>query len=159
MAKSNRIQLIISLYWIALSLAFLCLALIMHLSWQVVEEDEPRAICGVPAIPVNHAGIAGFDTLYDIGRDLFKSHCATCHNRNMVDDMTGPALRGTRDRWSAYPITDLYAWIRNSQGLAYNGHPRAVRLIEEWDKTVMNPFPNLSDEEIEALLAYIEYEH
>ncbi len=89
------------------------------------------------------------------GAFVFRLRCASCHNKNMIDDLTGPALAGTEERWEAYPREDLYAWIRNSQALVASGHPRAVKLYREWDKSVMTAFPKLSDEDIEDLLSYI----
>lgn len=90
------------------------------------------------------------------GKSLFKANCASCHAKNMRSDLTGPALSGVEQRWSAYPKEDLYAFIRNSQGMIEKGHPRANEVWDEWQPTVMNNFPNLSDDQIESLLVYIE---
>ncbi len=89
------------------------------------------------------------------GKSLFKDNCAQCHNRNMTDDLTGPALAGWEDRWADYPQEDLYRWIRNSQALIAEGHPRAVEVWNEWKPTVMNSLPNLTDQQIESILGYI----
>ena len=59
------------------------------------------------------------------GKALFKKNCASCHNKNMKDDMTGPALGGAEERWADYPREDLYSWVRNSAGMIQAGHPRA----------------------------------
>ena len=91
----------------------------------------------------------------DAGKALFKNNCAQCHAKNMKSDATGPALGGAQERWADYPEEDLYAWIRNSQGLVAKGHPRAVSLYNEWNKSVMQPFPNLTDENISNLLSYV----
>lgn len=91
----------------------------------------------------------------EAGKTLFKNNCATCHNKNMKDNLTGPALGGTQERWAAYPKEDLYAWIRNSQAQISAGHPRAVELWNQWKPTVMTNF-NLTDEEINNILAYIQ---
>ena len=90
------------------------------------------------------------------GKKLFKSNCASCHNRNMRDEMTGPALAGVRSRWEGRE-TLLYDWIRNSANLIADKDAYALALFEKWDRTAMTAFPNLSDEEIEAMLAYIDY--
>jgi len=92
------------------------------------------------------------------GKKLFKSNCATCHNKNMKDPLTGPALGGLTERWADFPTTDLFQWIRNSEVLIQQKHPRAIALWEEWDKKTMNAFPNLTDEDLTALIAYIERE-
>lgn len=88
------------------------------------------------------------------GETLFKNNCAACHNKNMKDNLTGPALGGTQERWAAYPREDLYKWINNSQAMINAGHPRAVELWNQWKPTVMTNF-NLSDQQIENILAYV----
>jgi mono/diheme cytochrome c family protein len=92
----------------------------------------------------------------DEGKALFRSQCASCHNKNMKDDLTGPALGGTQERWADYPKEDLYSWIRNSQKMIADGHPRANEVWDEWKPTVMNNFLNLTDQEITNILGYIE---
>ncbi|MBR9920625.1 MAG: c-type cytochrome [Bacteroidetes bacterium] len=89
------------------------------------------------------------------GETLFKNYCASCHNKNMKQDMTGPALAGTEERWADYPREDLYEWIRNSQALINAGHPRATELWDQWGPVVMSPFPNLTDPQIENIIAYV----
>jgi mono/diheme cytochrome c family protein len=90
------------------------------------------------------------------GKTLFQNYCASCHNKNMKDKLTGPALAGTEERWADYPRADLYKWIRNSQVMISEGHPRAVELWNEWKPVVMSPFPNLTDPQVENILAYID---
>ena len=91
----------------------------------------------------------------EAGKTLFRNQCATCHNRDMKSNLTGPALGGVEERWASYPKEDLYSWIRNSQAMISSGHPKAVELWNQWKPTVMSNFLNLTDEEIENLLAYI----
>lgn len=88
------------------------------------------------------------------GKALFSEKCASCHNNSMIDDMTGPALYGVQDRWKEYP-GDLYKWIRNSVALAASGQPRAQIMIN-WDASAMTAFENLTDAEIDDILAYID---
>jgi len=89
------------------------------------------------------------------GKSLFKNNCAQCHNKNMKKDATGPALGGAQERWADYSQEELYTWVRNSQSLVKAGHPRAVALYSEW-KSVMQAFPNLTDEDINSLFLYID---
>lgn len=96
------------------------------------------------------------DSLAPLGKHLFKQNCASCHNKNMRDDLTGPALGGVTTRWAVYPMEDLYNWIRNSQQMIKAGHPRAKELWSEWNPVIMNNFPELEDGEIEAILSYVE---
>lgn len=95
------------------------------------------------------------DPVAQKGKTLFINNCAACHNRNMVDALTGPALGGVESRWSEFPKEDLYSWIRNSQSMVESDHPRAVAVWKEWKQQQMTSFPTLSDEDIEAILTYV----
>lgn len=89
------------------------------------------------------------------GKKLFRKNCANCHRRNMIDDMTGPALRGVTDRWAGKEAL-LYDWIKNSQLVIDSGDPYAVALFKKWNKSKMNAFPKLTEEDIADLLSFIE---
>ncbi len=92
----------------------------------------------------------------DEGKALFRANCGSCHNSNMKSKMTGPALGGVEERWADYPQEDLYGWIRNSAAMVANDHPRAVEVYNEWNGAQMSPFPDLSDDDITNILAYID---
>ncbi|MBC7914385.1 MAG: c-type cytochrome [Pyrinomonadaceae bacterium] len=87
------------------------------------------------------------------GGALFKQKCTSCHalNRQVV----GPALKGVLERrdteW-------LHKWIKNSQALVASGDADAVALFNEYNKSVMTPFPELADADIDNILAYIKTE-
>jgi len=89
------------------------------------------------------------------GKNLFMANCASCHSRDMKTNLTGPALGGVEGRWAAYPRQDLYRWIRASQAMIAEGHPRAVELWAQWKPTLMNNFPGLTDDQIESILLYV----
>lgn len=72
----------------------------------------------------------------------------------MKSRLTGPALGGVTDRWESDEL--LYAFIRNSQKVIVSKDEYAVALFNEYDKSVMTSFPELTDEEIEAILDYVE---
>ncbi len=78
-----------------------------------------------------------------------------CHNKNMKDDLTGPALAGIRERWKGREDL-LYQFIRNSAAVIASGDAYSVALYKTWSKTVMNSFPNFSDEDIDNLLLYVD---
>lgn len=85
------------------------------------------------------------------GKELFNSLCASCHKR--YKRSTGPALNGVTSRHE----TDwLYRWIKNSQELIAAGDAEAVAIYEEFNQTAMTPFPQLSNEDIDNILAYVE---
>ncbi|TPN86063.1 c-type cytochrome [Aquimarina algicola] len=84
------------------------------------------------------------------GEALFKSLCAACHKR--YKKMTGPALFGVADK---YEREWLYSWIKNSSALIASGDARANAIFEEYNKTPMNAFPQLSETDIDNILAYV----
>lgn len=88
------------------------------------------------------------------GAALFKNNCASCHNKNMKSKSTGPALGGVQGRWEDQEL--LYAWIRNSQAVVASGDEYAVNLFNEYNKSVMTSFPQFTDEDISAILAYVD---
>lgn len=112
-------------------------------------------ICRVFSIVLLTSVAAQAAPTIEEGKNLFIANCAACHNKNMKDNLTGPALAGVEERWAAYPRADLYKWIRNSQSMVSEGHPRAVELWAQWKPTLMNNFPGLTDEQIESTILYI----
>lgn len=89
----------------------------------------------------------------DLGKNLFKDYCAACHNKDMRSNATGPALGTSQEEWS--DDAALYAWIRNSQAMIQSGHPKAVELWNTYKPVVMTAFPDLTDDEIGSIIAYI----
>lgn len=87
------------------------------------------------------------------GGALFKQKCTSCHALNQK--VIGPALKGISDRHDA---VWLNKWIKNSQALIATGDPAAVKIFNEYNKSVMTPFPELADADITNILAYIQTE-
>ena len=87
------------------------------------------------------------------GKELFNSLCAACHKP--YQRAVGPALHGVVDKYDG-DFEWLYAWIKNSQKLIKSGDSRAVAIYEEYNKTAMNAFPQLSNQDIDNILAYTE---
>ncbi len=90
-----------------------------------------------------------------LGKNLFKNNCAACHAKNMKVDMTGPALAGVEERWNGNK-ENLRAWIRNSQAYLTTGDEYAKALSLKYP-SIMTTFPNLTDEEVDAILDYISF--
>ncbi len=98
---------------------------------------------------------------YKKGKALWNTNqCASCHNKNMKDKSTGPALGGVQERWASEPREHLYRWIQNSQALISSGDSkRAKAVFEEYDKSVMNTFAGLSNSDVEHLLTFVKAEY
>ena len=85
------------------------------------------------------------------GKALFKANCASCHNASEKKS-TGPGLQGVLDR---IPGGDWkYDWVHNSQKVIASGDGYAVAKLKEYNGTAMTPFPQLSNDQIDAILAY-----
>ena len=92
------------------------------------------------------------NSLAQDGHAFFQANCASCHK---VDTkLVGPALAGVESRW---PSRDkIHNWVHNSAAVIKSGDPYAVSLYNEFNKTQMTPFPQLSDKDIDAILDYIK---
>jgi mono/diheme cytochrome c family protein len=83
------------------------------------------------------------------GQDLFKTNCAACHK--LDQRLIGPPLKGVS---SKYDIEWLRKWIRNSAEMIQAGDADAVAIFAEYNNVPMTAFPNLSDQDIDDILAY-----
>ena len=83
------------------------------------------------------------------GKEIFNANCAACHKLDAKS--TGPALRGVEAK---YDKEWLYKWIKNSGELIKSGDAQAVKVFEENNKVAMTAFPQLSNEDIDNIIAY-----
>ena len=83
------------------------------------------------------------------GKELFNSNCAACHKLDAKS--TGPALRGIAEK---HDQAWLYKWIHNSSEMIKSGDAAAVKVFEENNKAVMTSFPQLSEGDIDNIIAY-----
>jgi len=83
------------------------------------------------------------------GRKIFTKNCASCHE--FKHDGIGPDLSGVTREVSA---EWLIKFIKNPQEIISSGDKRADSLFKKF-KSVMPPFSSFTDEEHEALLAFI----
>ena len=87
------------------------------------------------------------------GEKLFKNNCSQCHK--VTDQkLVGPGLKGVADRVPKPAEAWLIKWIKNSQSLVKAGDAYAVKIFEEYNKSVM-PSQAVTDDEIKSILAYI----
>lgn len=130
-------------------LPLLLLVFILTFSTTIYSQDEAAA--EAPAETAEAPAEAGGDVA--AGESLFKANCAACHK--MDKKAVGPALRGVGGKFDR---DWLHKWIKNSQGLIASGDALAIKLFEENNKMIMTPFPGLSEEDIDNILAYTDQE-
>ncbi|ANH83473.1 cytochrome C [Niabella ginsenosidivorans] len=87
------------------------------------------------------------------GKQLFISKCQSCHAPDMKTMATGPGLFGVQGQWPDQG--KLHEWIRNNQKLIASGYPQAVE-TSKLTPNVMSTFPDLTDDQINAILKYID---
>jgi mono/diheme cytochrome c family protein len=107
---------------------------------------------GAVAVPdVDPADAAAVDKAKQ-GLDLFKANCTACHaiDRKLV----GPAMAGVWDRWESEE--KIVAWVQNSQKLIASGDPYSNKIFAEYNKSVMQSFPQLTAEQIMNILIYVK---
>lgn len=83
------------------------------------------------------------------GRLLFENNCSTCHN--FQQNGIGPNLSGVTHSVETDWITNF---IKDPSKVIAADDPRAKGLFEKY-KTYMPPFANFSEEDMDALLAYL----
>ncbi|SDQ26126.1 cytochrome c3 family protein [Flagellimonas zhangzhouensis] len=99
------------------------------------------------------ADAAGGDAVK--GKQLFNQNCAACHALDRK--MTGPALANVETRLADDEGLDkewIYAWVKNSPGVISSGDAYASKIYSEYNQAAMTPFPTLSNQDIDDILAY-----
>lgn len=89
------------------------------------------------------------------GKSLFNANCAACHKLDKAS--TGPYLRNIEQRLADEEGLDrewLYSWIKNSNAMIKAGDAYAVKTYEANGKKAMTAFPQLSNGDIDNILAY-----
>lgn len=117
-------------------LSLLSLAVLLTFSISTFAQDDTSATGPCAGDPV-------------AGEALFKANCAACHK--LDKNATGPALRNVMDK---YDCDWIYDWVRDSQALVRAGDPLAVQLFEDNNRSVMTPFPALTNADIDNIMAY-----
>jgi cytochrome c553 len=133
------------LYTIMTAILIILMSVVYWLLTKPAPEPNPF-FCGTEALnPVVHKQ----------GRELFNANCASCHNKNMKDNLTGPALGPALKDWSRYPEKDLYQFIQNSQKMIQKRQPQALKTWKEYQPVLMPSFEALTDADMRELVAYI----
>ena len=95
----------------------------------------------------------GYNPPLEKGKEIFSLRCAACHNVNK--QLTGPALAGVDERRS---MNWIVSFIRSSQSLVKTGDKDAITLFEKFNKIPMPDHADLTEENINDIIAYIKSE-
>jgi mono/diheme cytochrome c family protein len=87
------------------------------------------------------------------GKAIFTTRCAGCHNVNK--QVLGPALAGIHERRSMEWIVNF---VHSSQTLIQKGDKDAVALFKQFNNVPMPDHKDLSEANIESVVAYIKSE-
>ncbi|RZJ35785.1 MAG: c-type cytochrome [Flavobacterium sp.] len=121
--------------------------LALFLNFTIDSSAQDKAAAPAADAPAAAPASGGGDAAK--GKALFNSNCAACHKLDAK--ATGPALRGIAQK---HDMEWLYKWVHNSSDMIKSGDPVAVQLFNENDKKVMTPFPQLSNADIDNIIAY-----
>ncbi|MCX6213444.1 c-type cytochrome [Spirosoma sp.] len=131
----------------------LCVAIVLSLTLLVSNTSvkaQDAAAGGAPAAAAA-APAGGGDA--EKGKTLFTNNCAQCHAVT-AEKVVGPGLKGIEER---APSKDwLHKWIRNSSAVIASGDAYANQVFNANGKVQMSSFPNLTDADIDGILAYID---
>ena len=86
----------------------------------------------------------------NIGSNIFQASCASCHS--LQGPSVGPALGWITQRRNKQWLIDF---TRNNARMMWRGDAYTCYLFNRYNKTPMNPFPNLSDADLEGVFSYI----
>jgi mono/diheme cytochrome c family protein len=78
-----------------------------------------------------------------LGQEVFAQNCATCHGEELRGGLAGPPL-----------VHEIYAPDHHPDSSIRAAVARGVQ-PHHWDFAAMPPIPNLSDADVDAVIAYI----
>jgi len=84
------------------------------------------------------------------GAAIFKQKCTACHGLEKA--VVGPALKGIDTK---YDEAWLIKWIKNAPAFIATGDAQAVK-ASQYSPAMMSAFPELSDDDIKNILAYVK---
>jgi mono/diheme cytochrome c family protein len=89
-----------------------------------------------------------------LGKNLFNSKCASCHH--VFKNSVGPALMNLEERGPWAIRSMLYEWIKNPN--AFMKKNKYTSDLKNTFGSMMQSFPEISNEEIDAIIDYINAE-
>lgn len=121
---------------------------------EIKSEKRSRFTLGkmtISTLMLLFVSLISFESNAASGQEIFDSKCKVCHSITSKK-LLGPGLGGVNDRrteeW-------LISWIKDSKALIASGDADAKAIYEEYAMD-MQAFPDLSDDDIKGILAYIK---
>jgi mono/diheme cytochrome c family protein len=135
---------------LVVSVVFLCSC--WHQQWEdrVASGDTGSVTYGDRKPDTSGNSLRGYSEFE--GEALFRRNCAACHNASSKKS-TGPGLMGVLDRIPGKKWA--YAFVRNADSVIKSGDPYANKIYRENNKINHTKFPNLTNEEIDAILDFV----
>ncbi|EJL73965.1 c-type cytochrome [Chryseobacterium populi] len=122
------------------------------ISWR---KHYKQALIAIGLLLSTSASIYGQDGDPKNGEKLFKANCTACHA--LDKQVIGPPLKGVVERVKTEGGVDkdwLHKWIKDNKALRASGDKYANEIFEKFNKTEMLQFPNLTDKDIDDILAF-----
>ncbi|CAA7196309.1 c-type cytochrome [Chryseobacterium potabilaquae] len=122
------------------------------ISWR---KHYKQTLIAIGLLLSTSASIYGQDGDPKNGEKLFKANCTACHA--LDKQVIGPPLKGVVDRVKTEGGVGkdwLHKWIKDNKALRASGDKYANEIFEKYNKTEMLVFPNLSEKDIDDILAY-----
>ncbi|AZA47667.1 quinol:cytochrome C oxidoreductase [Chryseobacterium carnipullorum] len=122
------------------------------ISWR---KHYKQTLIAIGLLLSTSASIYGQDGDPKNGEKLFKANCTACHA--LDKQVVGPPLKGVVERVKTEGGVDkdwLHKWIKDNKALRASGDKYANEIFEKFNKTEMQVFPNLTDKDIDDILAY-----
>jgi len=91
------------------------------------------------------------DPAVERGKKIFKANCTACHK--LDKKLIGPALFKIGEKRS---MEWLKLWIKDNNALRASGDADAKAIFEEFNGMPMTPFPQLSNQDIEDVVKYLD---
>ena len=126
---------------------------LLAILWQGCERDRSITEKVRTVSKRKEARVQRRDSLkYVAGEQYFVANCAICHSTTQ-EAMEGPGLAGVTKRLTRQQFK---RWIQNPMKLLEEGDSNAHKLYNEYNKTVMPPFPDVTDKQVDAVIYFIE---
>lgn len=144
-----------------LLVGLLLLIAILGIFLEIFNSENPdrkadNSFCGVKSEYPSHYLSMNDSVNINIGKSLFRELCASCHNKNMTDDLTGPALYGAFKRFDSDTLK-IFRYLKDpAKYLATENDQRMILLHEEFGKMTKPRDNNLSNNELQSILLFIE---